>query len=163
MGVGLDAVTDTAGALAKKATPWGAILSGSGAIVQAGFGLAQYFKGKKAAASLVRPEYEIPPEIAQNMSAAELQALEGLPAEQKQQYIENIQRGSNEARGAATDRGLGVAGAVGIFQQQSDAYRNLLGMDAQARQQNHSKSMSSSHTSRTTWLLKPKWVQECRT
>jgi len=112
-----------------------ALLSLAAPLIQTGFGLSQYFKGKKAAADLVRPEYEIPPEIAQNMSAAQLQALEGLPAEQKQQYVENIQRGTQQAMGSLTDRGLGVAGAAGIFQQQSDAYRNLLGMDVQARQQ----------------------------
>jgi len=99
------------------------------------FGRSQYRKGKEAMETLERPEYEIPPEVAANLTAAELAAMEGLPAEQKQAYVENIQRATGFAMGSLQDRGLGVAGASGIFQQQSDAYRNLLGMDVAARRQ----------------------------
>lgn len=113
----------------------GAAIAGVGALVQTGFGLSQYFKGKKAAENLVRPEYQIPPEVAQNLSAAEMAALEGLPAQQKQEFVENIQRGGQQAMASLTDRGLAVAGASGIFQQQTDQYRSLLGADVAARQQ----------------------------
>jgi len=103
------------------------------------FGRSQYRKGKEAMETLERPEYEIPPEVAANLTAAELAAMEGLPAEQKQAYVENIQRATGFAMGSLQDRGLGVAGASGIFQQQSDAYRNLLGMDVAARRQGQQK------------------------
>tara|TARA_R100001530_G_C4272909_1_gene143585 strand:+ start:38 stop:634 length:597 start_codon:yes stop_codon:yes gene_type:complete len=99
------------------------------------FGSSQYRKGKREMAALERPEYVIPPEVAENMTAAELRAMEGLPPEQKQAYVENIQRATGDAMASLQDRNLGVAGASGIFQQQSDAYRNLLGMDVAARQQ----------------------------
>ncbi len=113
----------------------GGAIQGTVGLVQAGFGLSQYKKGVKAAEALVRPVYEIPPEIAQNLSQAEMAALEGLPAEQKQQFVENIQRGGQQALGSLSDRGLGVAGAGGIFQQQTDAYRDLLAADVGARRE----------------------------
>jgi len=112
-----------------------AIIGGATAVGQTLFGARQYRKGKEEMEALERPEYEIPEEVAANMTAAELAAMEGLPAEQKQAYVENIQRATGGAMASLQDRGLGVAGASGIFQQQSDAYRNLLGMDVQARQQ----------------------------
>lgn len=113
----------------------GASVQGTAGLVQAGFGLSQYKKGVRAAEALVRPIYVIPPEIKQNLTQAEAAALEGLPAEQKKQYVENIQRGSQQAMGSLGERGLGVAGVSGIFQQQTDAYRQLLAADVGARKE----------------------------
>lgn len=114
----------------------GGMVQGTAGIAQAGFGLWQYQKGKKAAEALVRPEYVIPPEIAENLTQAEMAALEGLPAQQKQEFVENIQRGGQQAMTSLADRGMAVAGAGNIFQQQTDAYRQLLGADVAARQEN---------------------------
>jgi len=83
-----------------------------------------------------RPTYEIPAEIAQNLTAAQQDALQGLPEEQKQQYIQNLQRGSAAALSAGGSRKGGLAGIQSLNQQQNDAYGNLLAMDSQARMQN---------------------------
>lgn len=111
----------------------GAIATGS---FKTGFGIYQYKKGQKQLESLERPEYEIPEEIRQNLTQAQLMALEGLPTEQKQQFVENIQRTMQSGLRATRDRGLGLAGISGLAQQQTDAFRQLLGIDVSARQAN---------------------------
>lgn len=97
--------------------------------VQLAYGLYQQKKNK-------RPTYEIPAEIQQNLTQAQNTALQGLPEEQKQQYLTNLQRGSAQALSSSSSRGGGLAGISAINQQQNDAYGNMLAMDSQARQQN---------------------------
>ena len=110
-----------------------AIVGGATAIGQTFFGTRQYRKGKEQMAELERPEYEIPGEVEANLEAAKAAKAEGLDPYSKDLYVEGIGRSTMGAMGSLQDRGLGVAGASGIFQKQSDAYRNLLGLDAQAR------------------------------
>lgn len=105
------------------------------------FGYHQYLKGLKQKEGLVRPEYEIPQEVQQNLTQAQLMALEGLPAEQKRQYIQNIQRSMTSNLAALTGRKAGLVGVSGLAQTEADAYGNLLGMDAQARQANQQQLM----------------------
>lgn len=105
------------------------------------FGYYQYLKGMKQKEGLVRPEYEIPQEVQQNLTQAQLMALEGLPAEQKRQYIQNIQRSMTSNLAALTGRKAGLVGVSGLAQTEADAYGNLLGMDAQARQANQQQLM----------------------
>jgi hypothetical protein len=114
----------------------GAGVQAIGSLAQGLFGSTQYKRGKKMLAGLERPTYEIPSEIKQNLTQAQLQALEGLPAEQKQSFVENIQRAMTSGQQALTERGLGVAGASGLVQQQIDAYKGLMGQDVAARQAN---------------------------
>ena len=83
-----------------------------------------------------RPKYEIPAEIQQNLTQAQQMALQGLPEEQKQQYLSNLQRGSAQSLASSGSRKGGLAGIAGIGQQQNDAYANMLSMDSQARFQN---------------------------
>ena len=83
-----------------------------------------------------RPVYEIPKEITENLTQAQQQSLQGLPEEQKQQYIENIQRGSAQSLAASQSRKGGLSGITAINQQQGQAYNQMLSMDAQARAQN---------------------------
>lgn len=99
-------------------------------------GLHQYYKGKKMRKNNKRPTYEIPEEVKQNLSQAQNMALQGLPEEQKQQYLSNLQRGSAQALSSSSSRGGGLAGIANINQQQNDAYGNMLSMDSQARFQN---------------------------
>jgi hypothetical protein len=99
-------------------------------------GLHQYYKGKRMRDKNKRPTYEIPQEIQQNLSQAQQMALQGIPEEQKQQYLTNLQRGSAQALASSGSRRGGLAGIAGINQQQNDAYGNLMSMDAQARFQN---------------------------
>lgn len=100
------------------------------------FGLHQYLEGKKIAKGNNRPTYEIPPEIAQNLSQAQQQALQGLPEEQKQQYISNLQRSSAYGLSQLGSRKAGLSGIAAINQNQNDAYGNLLAQDSAARMQN---------------------------
>lgn len=102
--------------------------------VKGTLGAAQFFKGRRLAKNLQRPEYQIPQEVLQNMTQAQQQYYEGLPASVKQQYIQNITRGTASALNAAGDRQAGLAGLGGIVQAQNDAYSNLAAQDAQARQ-----------------------------
>lgn len=89
-----------------------------------------------------RPEYSIPNEIGQNLTDAQRMALQGLPEEQKQQFINNIQRGTAFGMSQLGSRKAGLAGLATMNQQQQDAYGNLLSMDAQARQQNQANLMN---------------------
>lgn len=100
--------------------------------VQLAYGLYKQKKNK-------RPTYEIPQEIQQNLNQAQQQALQGLPEEQKQQYLTNLQRGSAQALASSGTRRGGLAGIAGINQSQNDEYGNLMTMDAQARAQNQNQ------------------------
>jgi hypothetical protein len=100
------------------------------------YGLYQRKKADKLDKNNVRPTYEIPLEIQQNLSQAQQQALQGLPEEQKQQFISNLQRSSAYALSQGSSRRGGLAGISAINQNQNDAYGNLLVQDAGARMQN---------------------------
>ena len=106
------------------------------AAVSAGTGIYQSARAKKMAKANPRPVYEVPEEMKAALSDAERLALEGLPAEQKQQYIENIQRANQSALRASSDRKGGLAGIGAMHQNELDQYRNLLAMDSQARTAN---------------------------
>ncbi len=106
------------------------------AVAQAGTGIYQAVKGNRLANSMERPNFEIPQEILDNLTDSQMQALRGMPAEQKQQYIDNVMRSQQAALGAMGDRKAGLAGLGGVQQNAIDAYRNMLSMDAQQRQVN---------------------------
>ena len=107
--------------------------------VQLAYGLYQQKKNK-------RPTYEIPEEISKNLNQAQQQALQGMPEEQKQQYLANLQRSSAYALGQSNSRKGGLQGLSAINQNQNDAYANMLGMDAQARMANQDKLMGARQT-----------------
>ena len=90
-----------------------------------------------------RPVYQIPEEIKQNLTQAQQQALQGLPEEQKRQYIENVQRGSAQSLASSQSRKGGLTGIAGVNQQQGQAYSQMLSADAQARAQNQDKLMAA--------------------
>jgi hypothetical protein len=103
---------------------------------QAAVGIGQSISGYQKLKNLTRPEYQIPAEIEQNMSEAELMSYYGMPDAQKQSYMQNIQRAGQQALSGIADRkgGLGMVSAV--QQQQQDSYMNLLSADVQQRMQN---------------------------
>lgn len=112
---------------------WIAVGVGGASAVIGGVQMAKgYYDQKKNK----RPEYQIPEEVKQNLNQAQQQALQGLPEEQKQQYLSNLQRGSAQALASAGSRKGGLAGIAGLADSQNQAYGNLLGMDAAARQAN---------------------------
>lgn len=116
-----------------KGATWVAAAVGSATVTA---GAIQYFKGKSDQKKNKRPDYQIPDEVNQNLSLEQRMALQGLPQEQKQQYIDNIQRNSSNSLRELGTRNAGLAGVATANQQQGDAYQNLLGMDSQARMAN---------------------------
>jgi hypothetical protein len=106
-------------------------------------GLNQYYQGKKELKNNQRPVYQIPDEVRQNLSQAQQQALQGLPAEQQQQFINNIQRSSAYGLNQLGSRNSGLAGVSTMNQNQNDAYGKLLSMDSQARMQNQAGLMNA--------------------
>jgi len=117
----------------------GAAVAAAAGLAQLGVGAYQMYKGNKMRPD--RPEYKIPDEINANVSQAERMALQGLPEEQKQQYLDNLQRGMSFSMAQSGSRKAGLAGLSALNQQQNDAYGNMLSMDAQARQQNQQLAM----------------------
>ena len=107
--------------------------------VQTIYGMQQQKKNK-------RPTYEIPQEISQNLSQTQQQALQGMPEDQKQQYISNLQRSSAYSLSQANSRKGGLQGLGAINQNQNDAYGNMLSMDSQARMQNQNQLMGARQT-----------------
>lgn len=114
--------------------------------IQGVTGLAQMIKGRKLAQENVRPGYDIPDEVRQNLSQAQMQALEGLPAEVKNQYLQNLQRSSQFGLSAMGSRKAGLAGLSSLVQNQNDAYSNLMAQDAQAQQANLQELMNQRAT-----------------
>lgn len=113
--------------------------AGGGASVT--LGAAQYLIGKRGEKKNKRPEYQAPGEINQNLSQAETMALEGLPEEQKQQYLSNLERGSAFGLSQLGGRNAGIAGVAALNENQNQAQFNLMSADAQARQQNQNVLM----------------------
>ncbi len=114
----------------------------AGGILGLGTSIYGFYQQKKAAELAANaqkntgPTYQIPPEIQQNLSLAQQQALEGLPDEQKQQYINNLQRSTSFGLGAMNDRRAGLTGLGGIVGAQDQGYQSLLASDASARNAN---------------------------
>lgn len=106
------------------------------ALAQLGMAAYQTYKGSKAAEGLNRPQYEIPDEVKQKLSAAHLMALEGLPAAQKQEFVQNIQRGMNFGLRNLSDRKAGIAGLSSLVQSGDDAYNKMLVEDATQKLEN---------------------------
>jgi hypothetical protein len=107
------------------------------ALAQLGLAGYQMYKGAKAEKEAgEQPDYQIPKEMEQSLSLAQRQAFEGLPAEQKQQYVENLRSAQATGLAQLSERKSGLAGVSQMQQSATEGYRNLLSMDAAARQQN---------------------------
>jgi hypothetical protein len=92
---------------------------------------AQYLKNRNK-----RPTYSIPDEIKQNLTQAQMEALEGLPEAQKQEFVKNIERTQASSLSQLGSRKAGLAGVANLNLQSQDAYEKMLAMDAQARREN---------------------------
>jgi hypothetical protein len=99
-------------------------------------GLVQKHKANALLAQTKRPTYAIPNEVLQNQKQAELNANTGLPSEQYQQGMQNINRQQNAALQRATDRRGGLLAVAGTQQQANDATLKLDVANAQARLNN---------------------------
>lgn len=119
---------------------WVAAGIASAAVTMAGI---QYVKGKRDQKKdeKNRPNYQIPTEVGQNLTDAQRMALQGLPEEQKQEYISNLQRSQAYSLSELGTRKSGIAGLAALNQNTNDSYAKLLSMDAQAKIQNQGALM----------------------
>lgn len=108
----------------------------AGGLLSGVTGFFQRRKAKKELAKLQRPEYVIPNEVLQNQRMAQSAANEGLPSQQYNQAMQNIQRQQNRALSAASSRRGGLMALPGLQQQANDQLLNLDVKDAQARMAN---------------------------
>ncbi len=115
----------------------------STAVATVGMGAYQMIDGKKqqkkaqeAMDSLRKPVYQIPQEILDNLSDAEKRQVEGLGAEQKQEYVKNIERSRQSYLKNSADRKAGLAGLQDSTNRANDQYTNLVSQDALMKQQN---------------------------
>lgn len=116
----------------------GLAIAGGALAVQTGLALYQNYKGKKQARedAANRPKFTIDPKVYENLNAAQQQALQGIPEEQKQQFITNTQRSQAYGLSQQGTRRGGLAGVATMNQQGIDAYGNMMSADAQARMSN---------------------------
>ena len=122
-------------AILASAAIGGGISLGMGAY-KAYQGNKQQKAGEAAMKNLSAPDYQIPEEIKQNLKESELRALEGMPSAQKKEYVQNIDRQQQQTLQASSERKGGLLGIQASAQQATDAFTNLVSMDAQARAEN---------------------------
>ena len=112
------------------------VAQGAGALISGITGFFQRRQAKKLLAQNPYPTEAIPEGVQANQQIAQNLANEGLPSQQYQQGVKNIERSQNAALAAATDRRSAV-GQIGAIQgQTNDAMANLDVANAQARLQN---------------------------
>jgi len=116
------------------------ISSGAGATVSTVMGIAEYLEGKKQLkkaaeleAQTQRPTYEIPQSVQSYLSTAQKMALTGLPEEQRQLYLDQINRNAAYSISGNVDRNVGLQGVAAANANLNDANANLLAMDSQQR------------------------------
>jgi|SRR6478735_263848 len=108
----------------------------AGGLVSGVTGFFQRRKAKRELSKLQRPEYAIPNEIMQNQKMAQLAASEGLPSQQYNNAMKNIQRSQANALSGAIDRRSALMALPKLQQQANDAYGKLDVADANARMNN---------------------------
>lgn len=121
----------------------GAVVSVGSAVAQGVTGMKQMRDARRAQENLVRPEFQIPPEIFENMSLAERRMYQGLPDAQKREFLNNLQNQSQQALSQATTRKAGLGLVSDLYAQEQSGINQLLMADVQAREQNIEKAMSA--------------------
>jgi len=99
-------------------------------------GFFQRRKAKKELSKLIQPTYSIPQEILRNQKMAEQAANEGMPSQQYNNAMKNIQRTQSNLLAGATDRRSSLMALPKLQQQSNDATGNLDAQDATMRMQN---------------------------
>jgi len=116
------------------ATPWGAIAGGVSGLINAVVGAGQKRKGRKMLKQIGdSPNMNIPNEVLQNQKIAQLRANTGLPQEQYNQAMKNLQRNQMTALSGARDRRGGLSILAATQQNMDDGTLNLDVADAKAR------------------------------
>ena len=103
---------------------------------QTAFGAYQYLQGRQMAKKAKRPEMDIPREISDKLSTAQMMALEGMSAQERSKYIDNLQRVANFQMSEMGTRKAGLVGAAELGQTQADAVRNLAVESEKMRREN---------------------------
>jgi len=122
-------MADGGGGMTNQISQW----AGGGATttlgaVQLGIGLYNQKHTK-------RPTYEIPPEVAAGLNEAQRQALQGMPEEQRQQAISDMQRGQAYSLSQASSRKGGLQGIAALNENQNRGYATLANLSSQMRAQ----------------------------
>lgn len=107
--------------------------------IQAVGGIAQMIAGSRILRRNKLPEYEIPQEYGNNIALADTIRNMGMPKEEYQQGLQNIQRNAAFGIGALQNRRGGLAGIGNIVQRSNDA---TLGLDARAAQMRNSNMIA---------------------
>lgn len=117
--------------------PGQGIANMAGGLIGGITGLFQKSKAKRLLKEAgEQPLYNIPQEILRNQKMAELNAQEGMPSQQYNNAMKNIQRAQTNALSGALDRRSALMALPGIQQRADDAYGNLDAQSAQMRRQN---------------------------
>lgn len=123
---------------ATSFSPWGAAAQAASGLLSTGIGLLQRGAANRWLKKNQQPEEAMPTEIRRNQELATIRANTGLPSEQYNTAMKNIQNQQLMAlRGASLlggGKALGILG--GINQYGNDAVGNLDARNAQARLQN---------------------------
>lgn len=121
----------------ESANPYSAAADATSGFVNAVTGFIQKGKGSKIIKRLGdSPDMFIPNEVLQNQKIAEHNANLGLPQEQYNQAMRNLQRNQMVALRNAGDRRGGLASVAATQQAMNDAVLNLDVANAKARLQN---------------------------
>lgn len=119
---------------------WGAVAQGVGAIVGGLIGAGQRSKGKRLLRDI--GEEKVPEDILRNQALAQQMAAEGMPSEQYQRAMRNIQRQQLMALRSANSRRSALAALPAIQGGTNDATLNLDATDAQQRVANTRQLMN---------------------
>lgn len=112
------------------------MITGALLAAQVATGVAQAVAGGVKANRLERPEYKIPDAVEANMTMAQRMAFQGLPDEQKQEFIQQIDRQMSSSIQGMSDRKAGIGAISALNQQAQDSSMKLLSMDTQQRMAN---------------------------
>lgn len=120
---------------ATSASPYGAIAQAAGGLLQTGIGLIQRGQANRWLKRNQEPLEAMPTEVKRNQQLAEIRANTGMPSQQYNNAMKNIQRQQLLALRGAGSMGGGKALAIlgGLDQQGNDAVGNIDAQDAQMR------------------------------
>jgi len=128
--------------LAGSANPYIAGANAASGLISGITGLIQKGKANKMLKKLQYPTESMPNEIIQNQRLAQTRAAEGLPSEQYNQAMKNIQRQQLMALRGAHDRRGGLGSLSAIQQGTNDSTLNLDVANAQQRLANEGQLMN---------------------
>lgn len=128
---------------AESFTPVGIAIDAATELFKLGYGGYQVIKGNKGLKDLERPYLGISPEIQQNRDLAGQIASQGYSDSAKNFATDSIERGLGSTISSAERTGQGLNSIQSAYSSSTDAFRNLLAMDAQQKLANQGVLMSA--------------------